>query len=87
MNGNSIEVSEPKLVYVQGSKAIISFGGITINGGVFEIDSADDAVHSNGKITVNVGYLVLSSGDDAIHAEGSVEINGATSALQDRSRV
>ncbi|MGB9915350.1 MAG: carbohydrate-binding domain-containing protein [Candidatus Bathyarchaeales archaeon] len=58
------------------AKGIKGVAGISIKGGKFTINSADDAVHSNGAITVNAGALVLSSSDDAIHADGSIEING-----------
>jgi len=69
-----------------GSNSIISAGAsakgikasvsVTINGGTFEIDSADDALHSNGVVTVRGGSLVLLSGDETIYADGSVQIAG-----------
>lgn len=58
------------------TKGIKGLVGVTIDDGVFEIDSADDALHSNGKITVNGGSFNLSAGDDAIHADNFVEVNG-----------
>lgn len=58
------------------AKGIKALAGVTIEGGVFEIDSADDALHSNGTVTINSGSLNLSSGDDAIHADNLVEITG-----------
>lgn len=60
----------------ESAKGVKGVSSVTIGGGVFAVDSADDAVHSDGGITVESGTLVLSSGDDAIHAGGSVEING-----------
>ncbi|MEM2099439.1 MAG: carbohydrate-binding domain-containing protein, partial [Candidatus Bathyarchaeia archaeon] len=51
---------------------------IIINGGVFTIDSADDAVNSNGNITVNNGVFAISTGDDAFHADASLTINNGT---------
>jgi hypothetical protein len=60
-------------VSTMGIKGLVS---VTIDDGVFNIDSADDAIHSNGTITVNSGSLTLSAGDDAIHADNTVEING-----------
>jgi hypothetical protein len=60
-------------VSTKGIKGLVS---VTIDGGVFEIDSADDALHSNGTITVNRGSFTLSAGDDAIQADNFVEVNG-----------
>lgn len=60
-------------VSTKGIKGLVS---VTIDGGVFEIDSADDALHSNGTVTVNSASFALSAGDDAIHADHFVEING-----------
>lgn len=48
---------------------------LTINNGVINIDSADDALHSNDAITINGGELTLTSGDDGMHADTSLEIN------------
>jgi hypothetical protein len=58
------------------TKGIKGLASVTIDGGVFEIDSADDALHSNGTITVKGGSFTLSAGDDAIHADNFVEVNG-----------
>lgn len=47
---------------------------ITINGGSFDIDSMDDAVHSNGTVTVSKGDFVISTGDDGFHADENLTI-------------
>ena len=57
------------------AKGIKGLFDVTISGGVFEIDTADDAIHSNGTITLNGGSFTLSAGDDAIHADNFVEVN------------
>ena len=59
----------------KGIKAVVQ---LVIDGGIFSINSADDAVHSNGSITINGGEFSIASGDDAIHADSSVEINDGT---------
>ncbi|MFX1566576.1 MAG: carbohydrate-binding domain-containing protein, partial [Promethearchaeota archaeon] len=59
----------------KGIKANVS---VTIDGGTFTIDSADDAVHSNDKITINGGSFAISTGDDGFHADTSLEVNGGT---------
>ena len=50
--------------------------GIIINGGTFNLNTADDAVHSNDRILINSGTFSITSGDDAIHADATVDING-----------
>ncbi|MEJ5326657.1 MAG: carbohydrate-binding domain-containing protein [Candidatus Bathyarchaeia archaeon] len=57
----------------KGIKADVS---LTINGGTFRIDSADDAIHSDGKVTITGGSLTLLTGDDTIHGGGSVAVTG-----------
>jgi hypothetical protein len=49
--------------------------GVTVFGGVFDIDSADDAIHSNDTIVIHGGEFDLASGDDAIHADLALTIN------------
>ena len=51
---------------------------LTITGGVFSVDSSDDALHSNGSITLSGGEFVLASGDDGIHADARLEVSGGT---------
>ncbi|GIO88612.1 hypothetical protein J25TS5_55440 [Paenibacillus faecis] len=49
---------------------------ISVNGGSFTIDSADDAVHGNGNVGVGGGELQIATGDDGIHADALVFISG-----------
>lgn len=69
--GSSANISDD--LSAKGLKAGIS---LTINGGTFAINSADDALHANNALTVNGGTFTLATGDDAIHADASVTING-----------
>gem|GEM_PF-277529 len=49
---------------------------LTISGGIFNIDSKDDAVHCDDTIRVSgTPYMELSTGDDAIHAEQSLTLD------------
>lgn len=57
-------------------KGIKATGTMTIEGGTFEIDSADDALHTNDSIIINEGDFTISSGDDGIHADTTLMING-----------
>ena len=51
---------------------------LTVNGGSFIVDCADDAFHSDLNLTVNGGDFEIISGDDALHAEESLIINGGS---------
>lgn len=57
-------------------KALKAGENLTVNGGIFKLDSADDALHSNGSVTVNDGTFTILTGDDGVHADLSVVING-----------
>lgn len=59
------------------SKAIKAGVNIVIEGGTFNIDSSDDAMHSNNNLVINAGTFNISSGDDGIHSDSTLTINGA----------
>lgn len=48
---------------------------ITINGGTFNLNCADDSIHSDGDIIINTGTFTIETGDDGIHADNNLEIN------------
>ena len=49
---------------------------LTVSGGIFTIDSKDDAVHCDDTIRISgAPYMELSTGDDAIHAEESLTLD------------
>jgi len=56
---------------------------INIDGGTFDINSADDAINTNGNIVVNAGDFTLASGDDGMHADKTLEINDGTLTVSD----
>ncbi|MTI57794.1 MAG: carbohydrate-binding domain-containing protein [Geosporobacter ferrireducens] len=60
----------------QSTKGIKASADITIKGGKFNIDSADDAIHSNNSITIAGGDISIASGDDGIHGDASIKIEG-----------
>lgn len=62
-------------------KGIKADGEITINGGTFEFDTADDSIHSNTNVTVNGGVIQIASGDDGIHAEDTLTVTECTMAV------
>lgn len=51
------------------TKAIKAGANIVINGGTFNLDSAEDAIHSDKDVAINKGTFEILSGDDAVHAE------------------
>lgn len=73
--GGNQEESQEDTVSCKGLKAA---GALTLNGGSFSVDSADDSFHSNSDLTVNGGIYQISTGDDGFHADGHLQIsNGA----------
>lgn len=65
------EDSEDSSTSIKGVKAT---GDLTINGGTFTIDTADDAVHSNANATINGGTFEIAAGDDGVHADETLTI-------------
>lgn len=47
---------------------------LTILGGNFTLDCADDAFHSNGDLTVSGGTASIQTGDDAFHADNALTV-------------
>ena len=47
---------------------------LTLEGGTFTLDTADDALHANGGVTVKGGTYQLSTGDDALHADNALTV-------------
>lgn len=58
---------------------------ITITGGTFTLDCADDAIHSDGYIVITGGTFDIYTGDDGAHADTSLtlgEEGGSDSAIR-----
>lgn len=53
-------------------KGLKAAGDVTLSGGTFVIDSADDAIHADGSIQVTGGSFDIKTGDDAFHAEDNL---------------
>lgn len=69
--GNSQNSSSEDTV---STKAIKSSGDIAIGGGMFNLDSADDAIHSNANVNIYGGTFTIASGDDGIHADSTTSV-------------
>ncbi len=57
------------------AKGLKSNDTITINGGKFELNTSDDAVHSNNYVEISKATLNITSGDDGVHADSEIVIN------------
>lgn len=55
---------------------------ISISGGSFTLDTADDAIHSNGSADITGGEFAIRSGDDAIHADETVTVSGGVIKIE-----
>lgn len=65
------------------TKGIKADGAIYVNGGTFNIDSADDSVHSNSDVTLNAGTYTISTGDDGVHSDTALLVNGGTITISE----
>lgn len=60
------------------TKGIKAGGGMYLDGGTYQINSADDSIHSNANITIADGTYTLATGDDGVHADDALTVNGGT---------
>lgn len=51
---------------------------LTVSGGTFTLDCADDGLHSNGNLTMLSGTAKISTGGKALHADGDLQIDNGT---------
>lgn len=59
-------------------KGLKSDSGITVNNGVFVIDTVDDGLHAAGNIQVTDGTFTIKSGDDGVHSDQAVIIENGS---------
>lgn len=78
MDPNAAETTETTEDESTSIKGIKSDSDITISGGNFVMDCADDAIHANVSGFINGGTFEIASGDDAVHAEETLDISGGT---------
>lgn len=78
MGGSSQTTTDTESTSMKGIKAT---GDLTIQGGTFRIDSADDGVHSNANVTVTGGTFTIATGDDGFHADERLDISAGTISI------
>lgn len=52
--------------------------GIALSGGVFIMDTQDDAIHSNDTVQITGGEFAIATGDDGVHADNTLLIENGT---------
>lgn len=57
-------------------KGLKAGSNLTVLGGTFQMNTADDAVHSNADVTVAGGSFTVATGDDGVHADGKLTVSG-----------
>lgn len=72
------ESSQTDTEETASTKGVKAAGNLTINGGSYVLDTADDGVHSNSAVTIHAGAFSIASGDDGIHADDALVVNGGT---------
>lgn len=60
------------------TKGMKATGNLVINGGVFSIDTADDAIHGNLNVVITSGNFLISTGDDGVHADEALTVSGGS---------
>lgn len=77
---SSAETTEDTTTDESGTstKGIKADGDMYLNGGTYQIDSADDSIHSNANIAIADGTYTLATGDDGVHADDALIVNGGT---------
>ncbi len=62
----------------ESRKGLKAAGDLTISGGIFNLNTADDALHANGNITLSGGVYQIASGDDGVHADETLTVTAGT---------
>lgn len=78
ISGNAaVEITGDGSVTLQSNgKGVKAESTLTLNGGSFEITTADDALHSNSDMIIAGGNFTINTDDDAIHADGNLTVSG-----------
>lgn len=72
-DANTVTAASADSTSIKGIKAT---GNLSINGGTFTMNCADDAVHTNASATISGGNFDIATGDDGFHADDTMAIAG-----------
>lgn len=64
-------------------KGIKAASDLTIYGGSYTMDCADDAIHSNLNVNINGGSFQIATGDDGFHADEALTISDGTLSVSE----
>ena len=59
-------------------KGIKAGADLTVTGGSFTLNCADDALHANANVTIRGGDFTIATGDDGFHADDTLTIENGT---------
>lgn len=66
----------------QSAKGLKAGSSLQLQGGSFELDTSDDAIHADGDITLAPLAVRIQSGDDGIHAGGALNILSGSISIE-----
>ena len=75
--GGQIETTDAEDT-TPSTKGIKAVTALTLQGGSYSLDTADDGLHSNGDVTITGGDFTIASGDDGIHGDQAVTVSDGT---------
>ncbi len=81
IEGGTFDITTVKSADADSYKGIKSESMITITGGVFKIDAADDGIHSDGDIVISNATISIRSDDDGIHADALSQIDSGVISI------
>ena len=64
------------------AKGLKAGSSMVIFGGIFDIDSSDDALHCNGTMHLYDGTYLIQTGDDGVHADDALTIDGGSITIE-----
>lgn len=64
------------------AKGLKAGSALIISGGIFDIDSSDDALHCNGTVYLYDGTYLIQTGDDGVHADDALTIEGGSITIE-----
>ena len=76
--GRTVEQTTGETDESTSMKGLKAGDALTVLGGTFQMNTADDALHSNADVTVAGGTFTVATGDDGMHADNCLTVSGGT---------